>query len=62
MTCFDLHVDDFLRSADMSIQCVTGIQDWRPLFLLGLGTLMLFVAIVGGIVVASRQVRRSSVP
>lgn len=47
-----------VEDASAIIAACTGYADWRPLFLMGLGTLMIFVAVSFLLIQALRSVIR----
>lgn len=55
MSC--VRVPTSLAEADLVIQACSGVTEWRPVFLLGLGTLGILVAlaIIGWLILVSGE-------
>lgn len=56
MSC--IRVPTSLDDADLLIQACSGVVEWRPVFLLGLGTLVAVVSIALVLAAAAWLVRR----
>jgi len=55
MTC--LRLPTSLEDADAIVATCSGHGDWRPLFLLGLGTVVVAVVVFVGVLLLARALR-----